>query len=70
MPVQVNGLIYLLLFGALLHLFATTCVKLGFDIKALSEILGHSSVEITLNRYVHSDFEQKRDYMKLIQLNF
>ena len=57
-------------FHSLRHLFATTCVKLGFDIKALSEILGHSSVEITLNRYVHSDFEQKRDYMKLIQLNF
>ena len=57
-------------FHSLRHLFATTCVKLGFDVKALSEILGHSSVEITLNRYVHSDFEQKRDYMKLIQLNF
>ena len=57
-------------FHSLRHLFATTCVKLGFDIKALSELLGHSSVEITLNRYVHSDFEQKREYMKLLQLNF
>ena len=57
-------------FHALRHIFATTCVKLGFDIKALSELLGHSSVEITLNRYVHSDFEQKRAYMKRLQLNF
>ena len=57
-------------FHALRHIFASTCVKLGFDIKALSELLGHSSVEITLNRYVHSDFEQKRDYMKRLQLNF
>jgi len=57
-------------FHALRHIFATTCVKLGFDIKTLSELLGHSSVEITLNRYVHSDFEQKRAYMKRLQLNF
>lgn len=57
-------------FHALRHIFATTCIKLGFDVKALSEILGHSSVEITLNRYVHSDLEQKRDYMQRLQLNF
>ncbi len=46
-------------FHALRHMFASNCIRLGFDIKALSEILGHSSVEITLNRYVHSSFEQK-----------
>jgi len=57
-------------FHALRHIFASNCVKLGFDIKALSEILGHSSVEITLNRYVHSSFEQKIEYMKRITLNF
>lgn len=54
-------------FHALRHMFASNCVKLGFDIKALSEILGHSSVEITLNRYVHSSFEQKIEYMKLLK---
>ena len=32
--------------------------------KSLSEILGHSNVNITLNRYVHSNMELKR-----IQLN-
>lgn len=57
-------------FHALRHIFASTCVKLGFDVKTLSELLGHSSVEITLNLYVHSSFEQKRKYMKLLQLNF
>lgn len=46
-------------FHALRHIFASTCVKLGFDVKALSELLGHSTVELTLNRYVHSSFEQK-----------
>ncbi|HQM00228.1 MAG TPA: site-specific integrase [Ruminococcus flavefaciens] len=50
-------------FHALRHLFASNCIKLGADVKSLSEILGHSSVEITLNRYVHSSFEMKREYL-------
>lgn len=49
-------------------MFASNCIRLGFDIKALSEILGHSSVEITLNRYVHSSFEQKTEYMNRITI--
>lgn len=57
-------------FHALRHMFASECVKLGFDIKTLSEILGHSKVEITLNRYVHSSFEQKKQYMSRIAMNF
>lgn len=56
-------------YHALRHSFATRCVEAGFDIKSLSEILGHSSVNITLNRYVHSSFEQKRRNMgKLTRL--
>lgn len=57
-------------FHALRHMFASTCVKLGFDVKTLSELLGHSSVEITLNRYVHSSFEQKREYMERLKFDF
>ena len=34
------------------HLFATRCIELGFDVKTLSEILGHSSVEVTLLVYL------------------
>ena len=52
-------------FHALRHMFATKCVNIGVDVKTLSEILGHSSVEITLNRYVHSSVERKRSCMKL-----
>ena len=52
-------------FHKLRHQFATRCVELGFDVKTLSEILGHHSVEVTLNRYVHSSIERKRDCMKL-----
>ena len=57
-------------FHALRHIFASNCIKLGFDVKTLSELLGHSSVEITLNRYVHSSFDQKREYMKRIRMAF
>ena len=45
------------------HTFATRCIELGFDIKSLSEILGHSSVTITMNRYVHPSMEFKRENM-------
>lgn len=57
-------------FHALRHMFASNCIKLGFDVKALSEILGHSTVEITLNRYVHSSFEQKTEYMNRLKVMF
>jgi len=48
------------------HTFATHCIELGFDVKTLSELLGHSRVEITLNRYVHSSDERKRTQMNLL----
>lgn len=50
-------------FHALRHTFATKCVEAGFDAKCLSEILGHASVNITLNRYVHPTMALKREYM-------
>lgn len=47
-------------FHTLRHTFATRCVEVGVDVKTLSETLGHSNVNITLNRYVHSSFEMKQ----------
>lgn len=47
-------------FHILRHTFATNCVEKGIDIKSLSEILGHSDVKITLNRYVHPTMDAKR----------
>lgn len=47
-------------FHILRHTFATRCIELGVEIKSLSEILGHSNVNITLNRYVHSSMDLKR----------
>ncbi len=54
-------------FHALRHMFATNCVKAGFDVKTLSELLGHCSVETTLNRYVHSSMERKTECMNLLK---
>lgn len=45
------------------HTFATRCIELGFDTKSLSEILGHASVAITMNRYVHSTMALKTENM-------
>lgn len=50
-------------FHALRHTFATRCVELGFDAKSLSEILGHASVQITMDRYVHPTMEAKQRNM-------
>lgn len=51
-------------FHSLRHTFATRCVEVGFDIKSLSEILGHASVSITMNRYVHPSMELKQQNMQ------
>lgn len=55
-------------YHCLRHIFATTCIEFGFDVKTLSEILGHGTVEITLNRYVHSSIERKRACMDRLSL--
>lgn len=47
-------------FHTLRHTFATNCVENGMDVKVLSELLGHSDVKITLNRYVHPTTDAKR----------
>lgn len=55
-------------FHSLRHMFATNCIRAGFDVKTLSEILGHASAETTLNRYVHSSMERKTQCMNLLRL--
>lgn len=50
-------------FHTLRHTFATQCLINGMDIKSLSEILGHANVNITLDKYVHPSFEDKRKNM-------
>ena len=48
-------------FHALRHTFATRCIEAGVDVKVLSEVLGHSNVNITLDRYVHNSIDYKKD---------
>lgn len=50
-------------FHTLRHTFATRAVEVGFEIKTLSEILGHSTTTVTLDRYVHASLELKRANM-------
>lgn len=56
-------------FHALRHTFATRCIEAGVDVKTLSEMLGHSDVKTTLNRYVHSSFELKQKSMAKLELS-
>ena len=53
-------------FHALRHTFATRSIECGVDVKTLSEILGHKNATITLNRYVHSLLNHKKDMMDKI----
>ena len=53
-------------FHKLRHTFATNCAEKGFDIKLLSSVLGHNSVNLTLERYVHPDFIYQRRMMNNI----
>lgn len=46
-------------FHSLRHTFATRALEVGMDYKTLSEILGHSTVAITLDLYAHSLKEHK-----------
>ena len=50
-------------FHSLRHTFATRALECGMDVKTLSEILGHKSPMVTLNRYAHSLMEHKKDMM-------
>ena len=47
------------------HTFATRCIEAGMKPKTLQQILGHSSINITMNLYVHvTDDEKIREIKK------
>lgn len=47
-------------YHALRHTFATNAIESGCDPKTLSELLGHSDIQLTLRTYVHSSYELKQ----------
>lgn len=55
-------------FHCLRHTFATRCVTTGWDVKTLSEVLGHSEIKITMDYYFHSSFEFKQQQMNKLKL--
>lgn len=55
-------------FHGLRHTFATRCIEEGADYKIVSELLGHASINLTMNLYVHPQLEQKRQCVDLIRL--
>lgn len=52
-------------FHSLRHTFATRLLENKIDIKTISELMGHSSPTITLNRYVHTNLQNKRKAMEI-----
>lgn len=58
-------------FHTLRHTFATRCIESGCDTKTLSDILGHSDISTTMNRYVHPSMDFKRqNIIRLEQSGF
>lgn len=53
-------------FHSLRHSFATLSIQNGSDYRTVAELLGHSSVNTTLNIYVHSGIDQKRRCLELL----
>lgn len=51
-------------FHSLRHTFATRCVELGVNIAAISSLLGHSSIKLTLDTYTSSFLEENRIAIK------
>jgi integrase len=51
-------------FHALRHTFASRCMEAGFDIKSLSDILGHTDAKMTIRIYTHSLEDHKRKNME------
>lgn len=48
-------------FHALRHGFASACFENGNDCKTVSTILGHSSTKITMDIYIHTSLNQKKN---------
>ena len=48
------------------HTFATDCIESGMSPKTLQEIMGHTSLKMTMDLYTHVRKDTKREEMGLI----
>ena len=48
------------------HTFATNCYNRGCDVKILSKLLGHASVTVTYNTYIHLFGDALEDMRKVV----
>ena len=48
------------------HTFATRCIEAGMKPVTLQRLLGHSSLQITMNRYVHITEDEKKKEIELV----
>lgn len=55
-------------FHSLRHTFATNALQQSFDVKTLSELLGHANANITMRVYVHTSMERKSACMNRLQV--
>lgn len=53
---------------ALRHTFGSILIKKKVDIKVVSELLGHSDVRFTYNRYIHIINEQKAEALNILDV--
>ena len=56
-------------FHTLRHTFATRCIENGIDVKTVSELLGHSTVKLTLDRYVHPTMDAKQNSVNRLAIS-
>lgn len=53
---------------ALRHTFGSVLIRKKVDIKVVSELLGHSDVKFTYNKYIHIINEQKAEAMNILNV--
>lgn len=52
---------------SLRHTFATRCIEAGMKPKTLQAILGHSTLAMTMNKYVHTTDDEKSKELELVE---
>lgn len=52
---------------ALRHTFASNLIKANIDVKVVSQLLGHSSVKITYDTYVHTDIKRAASAVMVLE---